>query len=108
MQSCQAGTTMRRSKGFKSGTRYKLKRGVRAKGKISISKALQKFSIGDRVHVVIDPGVQKGMPHPRFHGKTGMVIEQRGRAYLVEISENNAKKAVICSPVHLSIQRSEK
>lgn len=99
---------MRRSKGFKSGTRYKLKRGVRAKGKLSISKALQKFNPGDRVHIVINPGVQKGMPYPRFHGKTGTVTERRGRAYLVEISENNAKKIVICAPAHLSLQRSEK
>jgi large subunit ribosomal protein L21e len=99
---------MRRSKGFKSGTRYKLKKGVRAKGKMSISKMLQQFSIGDRVHIVIDPAVQKGMPYPRFHGKTGTVIEKRGRAYLVEVSENNAKKTVICAPSHLSPQRSEK
>ena len=108
MHSYQAGIIMRRSKGFKSGTRYKLKRGVRAKGKLSISKILQKFSAGDRVHIVIDSGVQKGMPHPRFHGKTGTVIERRGRAYLVEISENNAKKVAICAPVHLNLQGSKK
>ncbi len=95
---------MRRSKGFKSGTRYKLKKGVRAKGKLYISKVLQKFSLGDKVHIVLNPGVQKGMPHPRFHGKTGTVIEKRGRAYLVEISENNAKKTAICASAHLSLQ----
>jgi len=95
---------MRRSKGFKSGTRYKLKKGVRAKGKLCISKVLQKFSLGDKVHIVLNPGVQKGMPHPRFHGKTGTVIEKRGRAYLVEISENNAKKTAICASAHLSLQ----
>jgi large subunit ribosomal protein L21e len=98
---------MRRSKGFKSGTRYKLKKGVRAKGKLSLSKTLQQFDEGDSVHIVIDPSVQKGMPYPRFHGKTGTVIEKRGRAYLVEVSENNAKKVVICAPSHLSSQRSE-
>ncbi len=99
---------MRRSKGFKSGTRYKLKKDIRDKGKLFISKTLQKFSTGDRVHVVINPGAQKGMPHPRFHGKTGTVIEKRGRAYLVEVSENSAKKTVICAPVHMGLQRFEK
>lgn len=97
---------MRRSKGFKSGTRYKLKKGVRDKGKRPISKILQEFEAGDSVHIVIDPSIQKGMPHPRFHGKTGTVIEKRGRAYLVEVSENAAKKTAICSPAHLSPQRS--
>jgi large subunit ribosomal protein L21e len=97
---------MRRSKGIKSGTRYKLKKGVRTKGKLSIFKTLAEFAVGDRVHIVIDPGVQKGMPYPRFHGKTGTVIEKRGRAYLVEISENNARKTVICAPAHLSLQES--
>ncbi len=98
---------MRRSKGFKSGTRYKLKKGVRAKGKLSLSKMLQQFGVGDSVHIVIDPSVQKGMPYPRFHGKTGTVVEKRGRSYLVEVSENNAKKTVICAPAHLGPQRSK-
>ncbi len=98
---------MRRSKGSKSGTRYKLKKDTRAKGKRPISKTLQQFEKGDRVHVVIDPSVQKGMPYPRFHGKTGTVVEKRGRAYLVRISENKAKKTVICAPAHLSPQRSK-
>lgn len=99
---------MRRSKGFKSGTRYKLKKAVRAKGKRSIAKTLAQFGEGDKVHIVIDPSVQKGTPHPRFHGKTGEVIEKRGHAYLVSVSENDAKKTVICAPAHLSPQRSEK
>ncbi|MEE8401837.1 MAG: 50S ribosomal protein L21e [Candidatus Hydrothermarchaeaceae archaeon] len=99
---------MGRSKGFKSGTRYKLKRDIRAKGKLSISKALQKFNPGEKVHIVINSAVQKGMPHPRFHGKTGTVIERRGRAHLVEITENNAKKIVICAPSHLDLQRPAK
>ncbi len=99
---------MRRSKGSRSGTRYKLKRDIRAKGKLFISKVLQEFSPSDKVHIVINPGIQKGAPHPRFHGKTGTVIERRGRAYLVEISENSAQKIAICAPAHLSLQRSEK
>lgn len=98
---------MRRSKGSKSGTRYKLKKDIRAKGKRSIAKTLAQFEEGDRVHIVIDPSVQKGMPFPRFHGKTGTVVEKRGRAYLVEVSENDAKKTVICAPAHLSPQESK-
>ncbi len=99
---------MRRSKGSRSGTRYKLKKETRAKGKLFISKVLQEFSPSDKVHIVINPGIQKGAPHPRFHGKTGTVIERRGRAYLVEISENSAKKIAICAPAHLSLQGSNK
>ncbi len=96
---------MRRSKGSRTGTRQKLLKKNREKGVLSVSRIIQKFEIGDRVHIDIDPSIQKGQPHPRFHGKTGRVVEKRGRSYLVEVMDGNAKKILISRPVHLRPQR---
>ncbi|MFQ5975622.1 MAG: 50S ribosomal protein L21e [Candidatus Hydrothermarchaeales archaeon] len=96
---------MERSRGFKSRTRKKLQRRVREKGVLPVTKLVQKFETGDRVHIKIEPSVQKGQPHPKFHGKTGKVIEKRGRSYLIEVYDKNAKKILISKPVHLKKQR---
>ncbi|MFQ6051360.1 MAG: 50S ribosomal protein L21e [Candidatus Hydrothermarchaeota archaeon] len=94
-----------RSKGFRSKTRKKLRKHVRKKGLTPISKVIQSFDVGERVHVVIDPGIHKGQPHPRFHGKTGKVLGNQGRAYLVEIRDGKMMKKIIVGPEHLKPQR---
>ena len=38
-------------------------------------------------------------------GKTGKVIEQRGRAWLLAIRDGNADKIVIARPQHLRAQK---
>jgi large subunit ribosomal protein L21e len=96
---------MKRSRGFRSKSRYKMKKHVRKKGALPVSRVIQEFKVGDTVSIVMEPSVQKGQPHPRFHGKTGVVREKRGESYLVEISDGNAKKIVISRPVHLFLQR---
>ncbi|MFQ5887347.1 MAG: 50S ribosomal protein L21e [Candidatus Hydrothermarchaeales archaeon] len=96
---------MERSRGFRSRTRKKLKKKVRERGVLPVTKVAQKFETGDRVHIVIEPSVQKGQPHPKFHGKTGRIVEKRGRSYLVEVYDKDAKKVLISKPVHLKKQR---
>jgi len=44
------------------------------------------------------------MANPKFHGKTGKVVGQRGRAYLVAVRDGNAIKQVILYPEHLRPQ----
>lgn len=95
---------MRRSRGFRSKTRYKLKKSLRVNRANPITKKIQTFDENDLVHIIIDPSVHKGQPHPRFHGKTGKVGEQRGRAYIVEINDGNKAKKLIIRPEHLKIQ----
>ncbi|MDK2790782.1 MAG: large subunit ribosomal protein L21e [Methanothermococcus sp.] len=90
-----------KSEGFRSKTRYKLKKHPRAKGLFPITRALKEYKEGDIVHVILDPSVQKGMPHPKFHGKTGMVVGQRGRAFLVRVRDGGKLKDIIVRPQHL-------
>ena len=94
-----------RSRGFRSRTRHKLSKKVREKGLPKIRRVTQKFEKGDLVHIKIDPSVHHGMPHPRFHGFTGTVIEGRGRAYLVKITHGKKEKTLIVSPEHMLPQR---
>lgn len=98
---------MKRSKGSRHSTRHKLKKSIREKGLLSTTKLLKSFEVGDRVHIVVEPSHQKGQPHPRFHGRTGVVTGIRGRSYLVEVTDGNARKTVISAPVHLKTQREE-
>jgi len=83
---------MARSHGERKNTRKKLSKKKRERGLSPISRAIQRFAVGERVHIHIDPSIHKGMPHQRFHGKTGTVKGERGRAFIVEITDGNKQR----------------
>lgn len=91
--------------GMRKKSRGKLSRTVRARGKSSVVRAIQEFETGAMVHVIIDPSIHKGMPHPRFHGKTGEVVGTRGRAFVLKITDGDATKTLITLPEHLTAQK---
>lgn len=97
---------MKKSKGFRARTRRLLKKRPRERGKISLSKLLHQYKHGNRVVIKIEPSVQKGMPHRRYHGKVGTVIEKRGRSYVVSVTQGKALKEIIVRPEHLEPYRS--
>jgi len=82
-------------------TRYKFRKQYGTKGKVSLTKYFQSFNHGDRVHLTVEPGVQKGMYHPRFMGKTGIVKGSRGRCYEIKINDLGKEKTLIVHPIHL-------
>jgi large subunit ribosomal protein L21e len=90
---------------MKKKTRDKLSKTVRARGISPVVRAIQEFEAGAKVHVLIDPSIHKGMPHPRFHGKTGEVVGKRGRAFVLKITDGNATKTLITLPEHLMAQK---
>ncbi|MCD6477903.1 MAG: 50S ribosomal protein L21e [Candidatus Aenigmarchaeota archaeon] len=90
---------VRKTKGFRSGTRNKLRK--KGKKKVTVNQFLEEFKEGERVLIKIEPSSHKGMPHPKFKGKYGTVIERRGRAYIVEIKDGKVKKDIIANPEHL-------
>ncbi|MBS3108385.1 50S ribosomal protein L21e [Candidatus Woesearchaeota archaeon] len=92
---------MKRVGGFRRKTRSKLRKNVHDKGKIYISRFLQQFKINDKVALTADSSYQKGMYHPRFHGKTGTVIGKQGNCYYVSIKDGAKKKKIIIHPIHL-------
>lgn len=89
-------------KGHRHRTRKLLKKSPREKGQIpSLSLLLVDYRPGDRVHIVLNPSAHKGMPHRRYHGKTGTVIGRRGRAYEVEVFLGEKRKVILVRPEHL-------
>lgn len=92
---------MKGSKGYYSGTRSLLRKPTRAKGKPQIGKLLQDYASGSQVIIKMDSSVQKSMPHKRFHGKIGTVVEKRGRGYVVRVPQGEAVKEIIVRSEHL-------
>ena len=88
---------MQRSRGLKSRSRKKMTK-VQRPGRTN------PFEEGDLVHITINPSIQKGQPSPRFHGKTGKVIGQKGKAYIVALKDGNKPKELIVRPDHLKLQ----
>lgn len=95
---------MAKTHGTRRKSRHKLTKTVREKGLTPISRALREFNEGDLVNIDLDPSIQNGMPHPKFHGRTGRVIERRGRAYMIEVRDGGLMKEVIALPEHLTAQ----
>ena len=91
--------------GPRKKTRYKYKKDLRKRGILPVTTAIQEFEIGQKVHVVCEPSVQKGMPNPKFQGSTGKIIGQRGRSYVLEVRCGNAMKEVYSLPQHLKAQK---
>jgi large subunit ribosomal protein L21e len=80
---------------------------VRKRGLGSIEKYLIDYNIQDKVDIIGDPSVQKrGLPHRRYYGKTGTVIGQRGRCFLVKVKLGNSKKTIILGREHLRLNSS--
>jgi large subunit ribosomal protein L21e len=92
---------MQASSGTRTKTRMKLKKSVRARGLSPITKGFQTFETGEKVNIIIDPSIHKGMPFSRFHGLTGVVVGERGAAYEVSVKDGNKTKMVVARPEHL-------
>ncbi len=92
---------VKRIGGFRRKTRDKLKKPIRRKGKISITRYFQEFKEGDVVQLLAEPAIQKGMFHPRFYGKRAAIKGMKGKCYLVGIKDHNKNKELIVHPVHL-------
>jgi large subunit ribosomal protein L21e len=77
---------------------------VRDRGLGSVEKYLIDYELNDKVDIITDPSRHKrGMPHSRFHGRTGTVVGQRGRCYLVEVKLGNSIKTLIIGKEHLRL-----
>jgi len=83
------------------GPRRRTREKFRGPEKLTVNKLIRHFDIGQSVALKVSSNSQDGMPFKRFHGITGKVIEQRGRAYVIEIHDINKKKFVIARPEHI-------
>ncbi len=98
---------MRASKGYRHGTRHLLRKSPRERGKMRLSKLLQEYQPGSTVVIKLEPAFQKGMPHRRYHGKTGTVLNKRGRSYVISVMQGDATREIIVRPEHLEPFKSD-
>jgi len=92
---------MKKSKGYRAETRRLLKKRPRERGKVRISKLLYEYEPGSPVVIKIDSSIHKGMPHRRYQGKIGKVVDKRGRSYVVSVTQGDAAKEIVVRPEHL-------
>lgn len=85
---------------YRRKTRSKLR--LRVRERCPVTRSVQEFATGESVHIRIDPSFHKGLPHPRFEGRTAKVLGRRGRAFLVEVRDGRKMKTLIVRPEHLS------
>jgi large subunit ribosomal protein L21e len=89
---------MKRSKGKLTGKTRSVGRNSKT---LKISDIVKEFNLGDKVIIKIRGNYHKGIPHPRYTGKVGKVVEKRGSSYVIEIKDGNKLKELISSAVHL-------
>lgn len=96
--------TIVKHRGYRKKSRQKHRKNVRDRGLGSVEKYLMDYDINDKVDIITDPSYHKnGMPHKRYHGRTGTVLGQRGRCYLVEVKLGNSTKILIVGVEHLRL-----
>ena len=76
------------------------RKSIRERGKISLSRYFQKLNSGDSVAVVKEMFLASTFPQ-RLQGRTGKIIEKRGKSYVIKIMDHNKEKTFIIEPVHL-------
>ena len=89
----------RRSSGIFSGkTRHLARHHIPSR--LSVSDKIKRFKVGDNV-AIVPKGNFRNIPHPRYKGKIGRVIEVRGSAYVVQVRILNSTKKLVVPALHL-------
>ena len=73
---------------------------VRTRGKLQLSRWFQELKKGDSVAIIKEPAVQSSFP-TRLQGRTGLIEDKRGKAYIVKIKDQNKEKKFLIEPIHL-------
>ena len=90
---------VKRSKGAMNGKTRKLK----GKGIVTVAQMVRTFKVGEKV-IVTPKAKWDGMPHLRYTGRQGTIIEKRGKSYYVEVRDFSVKKRIIVGAVHLKLE----
>lgn len=80
----------------------RLTRRLKGKSTVTVAEYVKTFKVGDRV--VIKPKAKWiGLPHLRYSNRHGLVVEKRGKSYVVEVKDYSTTKRIIVSPIHLAL-----
>ena len=73
---------------------------IRTKGKLQLSKYFQELKNGDFASVIREPAIRASFPK-RLQGRTGIIEEKRGKAYIIKIKDQSKEKKFLIAPIHL-------
>jgi large subunit ribosomal protein L21e len=90
---------VQKSKGRRKRTRNLLR--GKARERLPITRYIQEFKVGSKVVIKPNPSSHKGMPFKRFFGRSGTVIDKRGKSYIIKIKDGKKEKNIISRPEHL-------
>ncbi|MGC9099262.1 MAG: 50S ribosomal protein L21e [Candidatus Micrarchaeia archaeon] len=69
--------------------------------RLGLTKQIKSFNIGEKV-VIVQKGNFRNIPHPRYRGRVGTVIEKRGSSYVVEIKLTpSTLRKIVVPQLHL-------
>lgn len=92
---------MSSSKGLFSRNTRKLSRHIRP-SEMGITKKIKNFDNGSKVVVMPRSTSNRSVPHPRYKGRVGVVLERRGDSYVIEITlSKSTKRKLIVPQMHL-------
>lgn len=73
---------------------------IRQRGKLGLSKIFREFEKGDKISLVHVPGQNPDFPL-RYQGRTGHILEKRGKAYVVVVKDGGVSKKFTVKRIHL-------
>ena len=76
------------------------KKSIKTRGKLQLSRYFQELKNGESVSVIREQAVHSSFP-VRLQGRTGVVDGKRGKAYIVNIKDQNKEKKFLIEPIHL-------
>jgi len=77
-----------------------VKKSIRQRGKIQLSEYFKEMKVGDTVAVLNEASIPSSFPQ-RIIGRTGKIIDTRGRSKVVSMLDGNLSKQFIIHPIHL-------
>jgi ribosomal protein L21E len=80
----------------------RLTRRLKGKSIVTVAEYVKTFKVGDKV-VIIPKAKFIGMPHLRYSNRHGLIIEKRGKSYVVEVKDYSTTKKIVVSPIHLRL-----
>jgi len=73
---------------------------IRQRGKLGLSRVFSELSIGDKVALVRDLSFKESFPKT-WQGRTGKIVEKRGKAYVIEVYDGGKLKTVSVKRINL-------
>jgi len=91
----------KQTSGHSHGFKHKSRKVMTKKNPRGVSFLLRDYHEGEQALIIIDPRQHKGLPHRRYHGKVGKIINVGRRAVTLHVKLGNKTKTLITRYDHI-------